>query len=105
MFTLFKYSEAERVQSRVHGIEKSGMELSRLLNPCQARGQVSCRRLQILAAFSNIPEDVARIKRCSIFNNYSISASGEAAYFRSETILAAELEWKMRLFLPDLQCL
>ncbi|CAF4775262.1 unnamed protein product [Pieris macdunnoughi] len=63
--------------------------------------------LQILAAFSNIPEDVTWIKRRSIFNNYSTPApAGEIAYFKSETILAEALGWKMRPFLvPNLQWL
>lgn len=42
----------------------------------------------------------SRIKRCSTSYNYSRSGvAGKTAYFRSETILVAELAWKTRLFL------
>lgn len=75
--------------------KKSRLKLSHVLGP----GPSSCRRLQILAAFSNIPEDVVGIKRRGTFNNYTISrVQVRYAYFSSETILAAALVWKMRLF-------
>ncbi|CAB3234568.1 unnamed protein product [Arctia plantaginis] len=65
-------SSVAKSQFAMGRIEKSRVELSHVLSVRpEAKSAADC--LQILAAFSNIPEDVARIKRCGIFNNYTIS--------------------------------